>query len=93
MAFVLFALNRSISSSTASALWSFLDPAYEVPLSPNYVLCVCVCVVNSEFGLNWNFMATQRAMSFLDSYQKEGPIQFFKKSGKWKALWCSLALT
>jgi hypothetical protein len=38
-------------------------------------------------------MAIQRAMSFLDSYQKEGPIQFFKKSGKWKALWCSLALT
>lgn len=60
VAFVLFALNRSISSSTASALWSFLDPAYE------------------------------RAMSFLDSYQKEGPIQFFKKSGKWKALWVYL---
>jgi hypothetical protein len=42
VAFVLFALNRSISSSTASALWSFLDPAYEVPL-PN---SVCVCVVS-----------------------------------------------
>jgi hypothetical protein len=29
-AFVHFALNKSVSSSTASAVWSFLDPAYEV---------------------------------------------------------------
>jgi hypothetical protein len=47
VAFVLFALNRSISSSTASALWSFLDPAYEVPLSPNCGVVCCVC------GVSW----------------------------------------